>query len=78
MFKIFMIRMVRFVQVERHYFQDFVDEWLGLVRLRTLFSKYFINMIRFSQVEDTIFKIFMIRMVRFSQVERGYVQNIYN
>ena len=57
MFKIFMIRMVRFVQVERHYFQDFVDEWLGLVRLRTLFSKYFINMIRFSQVEDTILKI---------------------
>ena len=43
--------MVRFVEVERHYVQDFVDEWLGLVRLRTLFSKYFINMIRFSQVE---------------------------
>ena len=46
--------------------------------MRTLFSKYFINMIRFSQVEDTIFKIFMIRMVRLGEVERGYVQNSYN
>ena len=51
MFKIFIIRMVRFSQVERGYFQDFLDKWVGLVRLRTLFSKYFINMIRFSQVE---------------------------
>ena len=50
-FKIFIIRMVRLGLFERHYFQDFVDKWLGLVRLRTLFSKYFINMIRFSQVE---------------------------
>ena len=45
--------MVRLGEDERHYFQDFVDKWVGLVRLRTLFSKYFINMIRFSQVEDT-------------------------